>query len=172
MKREEFLIWINSAGGPLILLEESLLKHWHGFNLADDPDYITDYNRACEINEFVGIIPVVSGYGLVFGGEPFQTAWLPFPEAKNGLLVCWNFAENESAVMDALNNLQSVKWEKTDIEIKFSGDKLILFDSALPGSEINEKLEIEIPAGRYLVETAHHLPNKETSLIIHHFKKL
>ncbi len=162
--------WIESGGGPLLLLEEHLLGYWKGFNFSkQNPDFVTDYDIACEIDDYLGVIEVNSGYGLVLGEEPLSTAWLPFTETKNGLLVRWMFAENESAVIDALNNLQSLTWQTTDIEINFSGDKLILFDSACSGSQIDEKIEIEISEGRYSAETAHHQPNKETSLIIHRF---
>jgi hypothetical protein len=165
--------WIDSGGGPLLLLEEHLLGYWKGFNFSkQNPNFVTDYDLACEIDDYLGVIEVGSGYGLVLGGEPMSTAWLPFTDTKNGLLIRWMFAENENAVIDAVNNLQSVTWQKTGIKIDFSGDRLILFDSACVGNQVDEKLEIEISEGRYSVETAHHQPNKETSLILHRFSLL
>jgi hypothetical protein len=165
--------WIDSGGGPLLLLEEHLLGYWKGFNFSKQhPDFVTDYDFACEIDDYLGVIEVGPGYGLVLGGEPMSTAWLPFSDTKNGLLIRWMFAENENAVTNAVNDLQSVTWQKTGIEIDFSGDRLILFDSACAGSQVGEKLEIKISEGRYSAETAHHQPNKETSLILHRFSLL
>lgn len=150
------------------MLEESLLKYWRGFDLRENPDHITDYDRACQVNEYVGTIAVDSGYGLVLGGEPFQTAWLQFPET---IMVCWDHAENETAVVEALSNLPSGNWEDTEVEIQFSGGKLILFDSAFDENEIDESLEIEVPKGKYKVQTFHYVPNKQTSMILHRFNQ-
>ena len=172
MKSEKVLTWIDSAGGTLILLEESLLKHWRGFDLANDPNYITDYDRACEIDEYVGTIPVDSEYGLVFGEVPHSTAWLNLSGKNDGIIVRWEFGENESEVIEALSNLPDVEWEDTGVEIEFSDDKLILFDSAFDGTQIDESLEIKMPEGKYKVQTFHYAPNKQTSLILHRFQAI
>lgn len=169
MKPESSLKWLESAGGPLLLLEEHLLESWSGVFSEPSQTPFTDYDRACAVNDYIGIIAVDSGFGIVLGEEPFSTAWFQFAETKNSLLVRWVFAENESAVTDALANLQSAAWKKTGVKIQFSGDRLILFDSACNGSNINESLEIEIPKGWYAVETFHYKPNEKTSLILHRF---
>jgi hypothetical protein len=173
MHTENSLQWIASAGGPLLLLEEHLLSYWRGFNLPkNNPEFVTDYDRACEIDDYIGIIGIDSGYGLVLGDDPCETAWFQFPEIQNGLLVRWIFAENEPAVIDALNNLQEADWQKTGVKMHLSNGKLILFDSACEGTNLDEKLQIEISKGWYEVETLLYEPNKQTSLILHRFFQL
>jgi hypothetical protein len=41
------LIWLESTGGPLILLEEDLVPSWRGYLSVSDSG-VTDYERACE----------------------------------------------------------------------------------------------------------------------------
>ena len=37
--------------------------------------------------------------GVVLGGEPMQTAWLPRPAVSGGTLVRWVFGESEAEFM-------------------------------------------------------------------------
>lgn len=169
MKSERTLKWLESAGGPLLLLEEHLLAHWHGAFSKSTQISTTDYDRACNIDDYIGIIEVGSGYGIVLGEEPFSTAWLQLPNPHNSFLVRWVFAENEAAVIDALSELQETKWKKTGAKIQFSNGKLVLFDSACKGTNIDDNLQIEISKGQYEVETLNYEPNEQTSIILHRF---
>ena len=168
MKPEISIVWIESAGGPILLLEENLLAHWQGCfsNSIDTP---TDYDRACAVNDYIGVIAVDSGHGIVLGEEPFSTAWWPSTKLGEGVLVRWVYAENEAAVIRALDNLPNAAWLRTNVEVQVSNGKLILFDAACSGSNIDEQLEIEIPKGCYVAETLHYQPDEQTSLILHRF---
>jgi hypothetical protein len=172
MKSERILKWLESAGGPLLLLEEHLLTDWRGVFAESNQIPTSGYDRACNIDDYIGIIEVGSGYGIVLGDEPFLTAWSQLPDPQKSFLIRWVFAENEAAVIEALTNLQELKWENTEVEIKLSGDKLVLFDAACDGSQIDDRLEIEIPKGSYTVETFHYKPNNQTSLILHRFNSV
>lgn len=168
MRSEASLIWIESAGGPLLILEERLLHYWHGcFSTLEDA--LTDYERACSVDDYIGAIAVASGQGIVLGDEPFSTARWPSPDLDHSLLVRWVFAENEAAITQALENLPDKAWQRTDVEFWVSNDKLILFDAACSGNDIDERLVIEIPEGWYAAETMHYQPNEQTSLILHRF---
>jgi hypothetical protein len=68
-----------------------------------------------------------------------------------------------------LNNLQEADWQKTGVKMHFSNGKLILFDSACEGTNLDEKLQIELSKGWYEVETLLYEPDKQTSLILHRF---
>lgn len=171
MKSESSLVWIESAGGPLLLLEKNLIPGWHGCssNLEDSP---TDYERACAVDDYIGVIPVASGIGIVLGEEPLSSAWWPLTEAGRGVLVRWLFAENEAAVTRALENLPNREWQRTNVEFTVSNGSLILFDAASSGPDIDESLEIELPGGRYAAETLMYEPDEQTSLILHRFVPL
>ena len=48
------------------------------FDVETDPnDPATDYDRACDVNYYLGLIEIGAGKGLVLGGEPLSTAWWP-----------------------------------------------------------------------------------------------
>ncbi len=168
MKSESSLVWLESAGGPLLLHEDNLLRHWHGC-LLNSEDTPTDYERSFKVDDYIGVIAVDSGHGIVLGEEPFSTAWWPSAELGYDFLVRWVFAENEAAVTHALKHLSNLEWQRTGIEFQVFNGKLILFAAACSGSEIEERLEIEIAKGWYAAETLQYEPDEQTSLILHRF---
>lgn len=162
------LKWIGSYGGPFLLLEEQLLNQWRGVHVKNSQVLESDYDRACNIADYVGLVSVGSDFGIVLGDEPFMTIWYS-PEPNNGLIVRWVYAENEASVIAALTNWQNIKWEETELKVHFQDGKLVLFDAACEGIGLSYKIEIEIPAGDYQIETCHYKPDAETYLILHRF---
>ena len=161
------LTWIESAGGPLILLEEPLLSHWHGI----DTD---DYDRSCGIDDYLGLLDVGSGRALVLGEEPMATAWQLLSGPAEGVLVRWQFADDEASVVEALADLSKVSWEATGIVFDVADSSLVLFDAACPGKDpdcnsTGCKLNILLNEKQYLIETAHYTPNENTALFLHRF---
>ena len=155
------------------MLEKHLLEKWQGVFEKNSSVPESDYDRACGINDYVGLVSIDAGFGVILGEEPFLTTWLPLSQANGGLLVRWDFADNEASVIEALTgfpDLQEVRWESTGIEIQFFGNKLYLFDAAYGRGQIDEWLEIEMPAGRYEAQTVHYKPNDQTSLRLHRFE--
>jgi hypothetical protein len=105
------LQWIQSNGGPLLLLPSSLLGAWEG---ADEPEPYrgvearshwnpggpaTDYDRACDVPDLAGTVPVGAGEGLVLGDEPLATTWWLAPEIGGGILVTPSRPESETHSM-------------------------------------------------------------------------
>lgn len=160
--------WIESTGGPLLLLEKELLPYWHGISRSSAT--MTDYDRACKIADFVGAIKVGPGSGVILGEEPLSTTWWQSPHLLNSFLVRWVCAENEERVRAALSSLpRDIRCEATEVKLEAFNGELILFDSACCGTDIDDYLTIEIPRGRYAIETLHFEPNHELSLILHRF---
>jgi len=155
------LTWIESAGGPLILLEGRLLSDWHGIETDD-------YDRACGIDDYLGLLNVGSGRALVLGEEPMPTAWLSEP----GMLVRWQYADDNESVVEAIADLSKASWEETGIVLDVSDSSLVLFDATCPGKDpdcnrTGCKLNIVLKEQRYLIETAHYTPDENTALILH-----
>ena len=162
------LNWIESTGGPLLLLEDALLAHWHGS--YGNSGVLTDYDRACKIADYIGIIEVGGGTGLLLGEEPFATSWWSSDQIARSFLVRWVAAENEEQVRAELNSLPSESpWQSADVNFEIYNGQLTLFDSACLGSAIDAFLTIEIPRGSYAVETLHYDPSDKLSLILHRF---
>lgn len=159
------LTWITSAGGPLLFLEEHLLAHWHGYDTSD-------YDRVCSINDYLGVLDVGPGQGLVLGEEPMPTAWRSFPEWPGGMFIRWQWAEDDNSVLEAIADLQRVSWEPTGIVFDVANTSLLLFDAVCPGKDADCnrtgcRLSIRLKEGQYFIETAHYQPDESTALILH-----
>ena len=51
--------WVESGGGPLVAVPETVLPFWTG---ADGEETASDYDRACEVDGLVGLLPPASGH--------------------------------------------------------------------------------------------------------------
>lgn len=161
-------VWLETAGGPLILLEEDLVPDWRGYLPIPDST-VTDYDRACEVSDYLGTVEVGSRSGVVFGDQPYSATWWHSRKLDSDLIVRWVCAENDASVVQALTDLSNRDWERTDVEFEVTRGRLLLFDSAAPGDHIDAFILIELPKGRYVAETLQYDPNKDTSLLLHRF---
>lgn len=177
------LPWVNSEGGPLLLLDERDLPSWGG--VVDEIEgprteqsfspggKRTDYDRACAVRGYLGRISVGTREALVLDYMPMQTTWLPLSGANGGMLARWMFAESEAKF---LSWLQAVPRGVFHHEFRFVVERspLILFDSAFAGRNVRkplvEHLLIELDPGTYEIETAIYQPDAKTCLVIHRFQ--
>lgn len=163
------MYWLNSGGGPLLLLAEALLTSWNGAHQSDGRP--SDYERACRCNDYASLLDVGIGTGLILGDEPLATTWLPIELGGFPSLVRWVYANDEGSLRDQLD-LVSVEFPQSE-PIAYTSLNLrhLLFDSALDGKMVfgSDSIEIELPVGIYLVDTVILKPNTETSMIVHRF---
>jgi hypothetical protein len=174
------LQWVESNGGPLLLLPNRLLEAWEG---TDEPEPYrgieakarwnaggpaTDYDRACDVTDLVGTVPVGAGEGLVLGDEPLATAWWPLSDPASGILVRWEYAADDAAVAGWLRRIpKQLQW-KAGVRFAFNDDGLVLFDAAEPGLDpLGARLEIALSGGTYEVQSARWRPDAATSLLLH-----
>jgi len=156
------LKWLNSLGGPLILLPEELVGHWRGMDGGD-------YDRACAVDDYVGLVDVNTGTGLVLDDEPLQTCWSAL-SAESGMLVRWVHADSEASVTNALRNVPASIWEVTRLRIRTESGKFLLFDSVLSGKEVEDSLLIAVRPGIYAIDSAEYRPDAKTCLILHRLR--
>src|SRR5258707_15417127 len=96
--------WIDSAGGPLIVLPLSHLLRWEGilppsagriveatFRWNPKSGTATDYDSACDVADLIGLLNLGDLEVLVLGDEPLSTAWLPFADRPGGVIVRWHY---------------------------------------------------------------------------------
>ncbi|MFD9409780.1 Imm21 family immunity protein [Streptomyces sp. NPDC059989] len=58
-------MWLETEGGPFIVVPRAALPHWSG------PE--GDYDRACEVIDFVGVLELPDGAeALALGDEPLS----------------------------------------------------------------------------------------------------
>ncbi|MBX7553085.1 immunity 21 family protein [Streptomyces sp. NPDC004232] len=150
------LEWVESAGGPLIAVPETVLSFWAG---ADNEDLATDYDRACEVDGHVGLLPVGDSAALVFGEEPASTSFLP----EHATFVRWSAAHSEDELLAGVPAaLDSAVWG-SEVHWRVPGP-VLLFDSAWPGRAAGrvEHLRVPLEAGTYAVRAAYAQPGPET----------
>lgn len=163
------LTWVESGGGPLILVPANLLSRWRGTDPAGAP-VSGDYARACAQPGFASLISVAGGTGLVLGEDPMPATWWSEVSGSAGALVRWEYADNDEAVQAVLAGDLHVVEAQAPLGWEVLGP-LQLFDSAWPGDEAPQKLEIPLPTGKYSVTSEWVRPNSETSLLVHRFLK-
>ena len=166
---DDGLLWFQSNGGPLLLLDQSWLPAWGGYPdpaLPFDAPW-TDYARACAIEDALGLLTVGPGSGLVLGDEPMATAWCPATDCQSGTLVRWRWADDEAACREALARLASLAWSDTSLTFPVPTGRAVLFDSAYRGWDIEASLTLNLVPGTYAVETVEYAPDEETALLLH-----
>ncbi|MFD9336238.1 Imm21 family immunity protein [Streptomyces sp. NPDC060028] len=157
------LTWLETEGGPFIVVPCAALSHWSGTE--------GDYDRACEVTDLVGVLELPDGAeALVLGGEPLTTAYLP----EHRALVRWCYAESEEGVADViLAGLPTAEWEEGPV-LSTTGE-LAMFDAAYFGTEVGtltDSTVLELGPGRYRVDSASIEPDDLTSFRVHRFVDL
>ncbi|WP_282700087.1 immunity 21 family protein [Streptomyces sp. CC219B] len=158
--------WVESGGGPLIAVPEAVLPFWAG---ADGDETVSDYDRACEVDASVGLLPVGDATALVLGDEPASTAYLP----EHGTFVRWCAADSEDALLASVPAaLAAADWED-EVHWHVRGP-VLLFDSAWPGpaSERTDHQRVPLEPGRYAVRAAQARPEPVTWLGLVQLRRL
>ncbi|MEV0522285.1 Imm21 family immunity protein [Streptomyces sp. NPDC050439] len=164
-RRSTELRWVESMGGPLIVVPVSALSMWHGCTEAGevlgDPGIADDYDRACAVDGYAEVLPV-DGDGasaLVLGDGPAMTCYLPEPKA----LVRWFGADSEAGLLSAAGQvMEHPGTEREDCGVWETSGPTVLMDSAVSGDELAmprpelpEQAPVAILAGRWEVQAAH-----------------
>jgi hypothetical protein len=150
--------WVESGGGPLIAVPEAVLPFWTG---ADGEETASDYDRACEVDGHVGLLPVGDSTALVLGDEPASTAYLP----DHGAFVRWCAGNTEDELLDSVPAaLRTAQWEP---EVRWDvPGAVLLFDAAWPGTDCEraDHVRVVLEPGPYAVRAARVRPGPETWL--------
>ncbi|MCZ7667020.1 MAG: immunity 21 family protein [Chloroflexi bacterium] len=180
---ENAMRWITSEGGPLLLLDERSLNEWGGvIELLTGPPASeswspggkpTDYDRACSVEGYVGLIPVGTQKAVVLGGEPLRTAWMPGRTMAGGMFVRWFFGESEVDFLNWANRVPKDTF-RSDGEVAWQRRSLVLFDAAVAGRNVKKRpeeyLSIEFEPGIYEIKTAVYQPDAQTCMVVHRFE--
>lgn len=185
----EKLIWVNSDGGPLIVIPVEIAHYWRGCEtgmpLTGDPETNretiqakTDYGRACGVDGYLGVLNVGDGTCLVLADDPMQTT-IP-PTNADALIVRWMYAKSEDQVLRAVRSVPEDIWEATPHRVSVYSSGLLLFDSSFPGDDLPSTwrdgmnapwLKVPVPRGVYKVDFADYQPNDSTRLILHRLRR-
>ncbi|HEY8747170.1 MAG TPA: Imm21 family immunity protein [Tepidisphaeraceae bacterium] len=174
--------WIESAGGPLILLARSVLPTWGGCESRNakngDPFRSggersrTDYDLACDVNDYLGVVAAGPSNGLVLGDEPLRTYWFASLQNQGGWLVRWDYADDESSLTNNLHLLDTLPFKFSGLTYSAGEADHVLFDSAIPGLQLktDEALQVTLVPDKYTIDTASFMPDTESAFLVHRLR--
>jgi len=171
MHIEDNLRWVESGGGPLILIDSDLALEWGGLSgNSGSPESLSDYERACSIDDYLGLLGVQKGVALVLGDEPMRTS-VKRLEQDDVMIVRWVWSPNETQIIESLPlALESADWLETALTIKHSSETFVIFDSAEQFSEVSNLLEFPFSPGLSRISTLEFKPNDSIFLVLHRIK--
>jgi hypothetical protein len=158
------LKWIQSAGGPLILIPTVARPRWRGTSGAP-----SDYDRACGVEGYVGVIEKDGDQVLVLNDAPFQTALARLDGRP--CLVRWVHAPS---LRDAESSLAAMapahlRGPLESVTIRLGSAPLVLMDAGASGEEPGDTLEWELEPGLYRVQVYEFSPEPDTRFLVHEF---
>jgi len=162
MAADSHLHWIESTGGPLVVLSREVAGEWSGYAGPD-------YDLACTVMDFVGIAPEDDqprrGPVLVLGGEPMATTYLP----ERHCLVRWVYANSEEDLLAAVRERldDDGAWGE-GVAYDVAGPTLLLDSSAVGAEAGGDWLELDLPIGECVVKTLF-FESESSSAVLHRF---
>ncbi|MEU6442166.1 Imm21 family immunity protein [Streptomyces sp. NPDC047046] len=156
-------VWVDSLGGPLIVVPVSALASWGGGTesslLTGDATAPDDYDRARAVDDVAGVIPVGANgaQALVLADEPATTCYLP----QHRAFLRWFAAESEAGLTAAADTAladPATVWDECGTWV--SDGPAVLMDSAWAGAELGIEYPdvgeltgapVSLPAGRWRV---------------------
>ncbi|MFJ5221188.1 Imm21 family immunity protein [Streptomyces sp. NPDC088354] len=160
-------VWVESLGGPLIVVPVSALPAWRGATetgvLAGDATAPDDYDRACAVDDLAGVITIGENgaQALVLADEPATSCYLPEQRAFLRWLAADSAAKLKAAAETVLRD-PDTPWEECGTWV--SDGPAVLFDSAAAGGELNveypgggmpAQAPVLLPAGRWRIRAVH-----------------
>ncbi|MFD7246439.1 Imm21 family immunity protein [Streptomyces massasporeus] len=139
-------VWVESMGGPLIVVPVSALAAWRGCTesgvMVGDATAPDDYDRACAVDDLAGVIAVGENgaQALVLADEPATSCYLPQLRA----FLRWLAADSEAGLKAAADTVladPATVWEEYGTWV--SDGPAVLMDSAVAGSDLG----LEYPGG-------------------------
>lgn len=157
------LVWVESMGGPLIVVPVSALAAWRGCTetgvIAGDATAPDDYDRACAVDDPVGVIAVGDSgtQALVLADEPATSCYLPEHRTFLHRLAVDSAAELKTTAEAVLAD-PATEWEEyctwtTDgpAVLMDSGEAGTELSVAHPGGGMPDQAPVPLPAGRWRV---------------------
>lgn len=161
------MYWIESSGGPLILIERELVSSWGGDNISENKYFASDYDRACSVDDYAAKISIASGSAVIIADEPCRTAIIQRSETEC-IVVRWKWALCEADIIEAVSKAEDQAFPNAEyFTIEFNSGKFIIFDAVLKGDEVMERLEGNLTPGIYKFFTRIVSSDENTCAILH-----
>jgi hypothetical protein len=156
------LAWISTTGGPHLVVPETHAPHWEGVDepshgravratfRSDPTEPATDYDRACEVTDWMGVVRVGRGRGVVLGDVPLMAAYYPW--RGRHFILRWDYAPSEAALLTFFRSAVGGLTPEAEVAFRHPGGRLVLLDASdTPRDWMYEHSAFELPAGHYRV---------------------
>jgi hypothetical protein len=132
----------------------------------------TDYDRACDVEDWLGLINVGEGKAIVLGGDETATTWLDLIESQEGMLIRWIYADSDEDIINRAKTLHNEPGKEEVFEFKVGNSDLILFPAAESGSyKVSPRMKFNLSNGTYKISTIEY-EDEQTSVVCHRFRKI
>jgi len=173
---EHARIWVESMGGPLVVVPVRVLSGWGGCTesgmVVGDTDTPDDYDRACAVEGLAEAVSVSEDVAeaLVLGDEPATTCYLP----EHRAFLRWLAASSEAELLAAAERLlmdPSTAWEECGTWT--TDGSAVLMDSVTagadlaveyPGGGLPDQAPVVLPAASWKVRAVHTKADECTSV--------
>jgi Immunity protein 21 len=162
------LNWINSSGGPLVCCGTSLARKWRGTNGSSADDSASDYDRACEVNDYIGIADSADQSVLILGDEPLMSC---FYMSSSGLLVLrWVSCSVKNNIEEIISTLP-LKLPIIELSkiLEIKDDNLQIFDASSCIDEGAPTLHAKIIPGLYEITVEEFKLDGSYEFLVHRF---
>ena len=128
----------------------------------------TDYERACEVHDYLGLIPIQRSTGFVLGDEPLPTTVVE-QRSRSVAIVRLVYCDLNYDLENTVRNVSTgILHRLQQIRLSVSESSWVIFDSAYPGSiGMNHCMRFDMPVGDIIIDTCTYDPDERVSLIIH-----
>lgn len=148
--------WLETDGGPFILIE---------LPYADDWDGQGDYEAACGVADYAGRMDKDGRPVIILGDEPMAVRVVQKADAI--LIIRWHYAPDRAAVDQLLEtDLTAGLTPIEEMTVGWESPRLVLFDSSYICHEAPAHLLLS-PPGKLCTIKTYHYTRDDTSLILH-----
>ena len=166
-----------------MLIEEKYLPDWEGSDAPSNGRVVeanfrwgletaTDYDRACDVEDWLGLINVGEGKAIVLGGDETATTWVDLIENREGMLIRWIYADSDEDAINKAKSLSDELGKEESFEFKIGDSDLILFSAAESGNyKISPRMKFNLSSGTYKISTIEY-KDEQTSIICHRLRKV
>ncbi|MFM2056150.1 MAG: hypothetical protein RLY71_535 [Pseudomonadota bacterium] len=162
--------WIYSVGGPLVCASPVAAKKWGGIVHSSVAQTESDYDRACNISDYIGSVPCGTFHVLVLGDEPLQSTFVV--KSEEVMVVRWVYCVSEVQAIEAMCGIPD---ELPVLEEPFrfclSDRGLVMFDAALDGVDSTGCASVDVMPGIFTIITQKYKMEGVYEFIIHRLRR-
>lgn len=161
--------WIESDG-PLLLIPRSVVPHWGG-GQSSEHGRGDDYDAACAVEGYVGVIERNGAPVVVVTGEPLPTTAVRLGSAT--ALVRWEYAPSEEEASNLLRQLRAPDAYESEWYADFVSNERewFLMSAVEDGRKPGVLIPVELEPGAYRVQVRQWSPTDDAAFLVYDFMR-